>query len=212
MLYVRCPHCNAKLKAPDELAGRRGRCPDCRKAVSLPKEETFDPASKPETTEALPPVELSDDDQPAPDVQVDTGDPQLEFKRPENLRRNCHYLICNSQEIMGRWDDDGKGWMIKVRDGFVKAVSNSKQIPSMGNYTFIEIEIVSDGPHQRLAGVHSYTLPGAFALQKLAKKNDNAILEAIDQRTELNDRQRALVRQRINSKYLPSIWDDAAEF
>ncbi|NIP86659.1 MAG: hypothetical protein GTO03_14285 [Planctomycetales bacterium] len=162
----------------------------------------------------MPAIQLPDtagEDLPTPVADAVPQDSGLKFHRPENLKRHCHYLICNSKDVIARWDDDGKGWMVRVKDGFVKATQNPKQIPTMGNYVFIEIEIVSEGPRQRLAGVHAYTLPGAFALMKLTKQ-DNAILEALEQGTELNDGQRALVRQRVNANYLPTIWEDAAEF
>ena len=214
MIHTRCPLCNEKLKAPDDLAGKRGRCPTCRGVVPLPEDEDFLAlTTPPEISEEMPSISFSvSDDEPTETIKVDIEEGGLDFKPPENLRRNCHYLICNSKDVVGRWDDDGKGWMVQVKDGFVKATQNPKQIPSMGNYVFIEIEVTSEGPHQRLTGVHAYTLPGAFALNKLTKKNDNAILEALVQTTKLNDRQRALVKQRINAKYLPSVWDDAAAF
>jgi len=215
MIHTRCPHCNSKVKAPDELAGKKGRCPDCLGVVPLPEDMAEEFGSPPPaTTEALPSISFTVDDT-APTEKIVAEDAAAEskiaFKRPEHLHRNCHYLICSGKDVIARWDDDGKGWMVQVKDGFVKAQNNTQQLPSMGNYTFIEIEIVSEGPHQRLAGVHAFTLPGAFALTKLAKHED-AILEALEQTTALNDRQRTLVRQRVNAKYLPSIWDDAAEF
>jgi hypothetical protein len=206
MIRARCPNCNAKVKAPDALAGKKGRCPECKGVVPLPSADT---------AAASPAISFSvAENEPAPDIKQDTAPAEtvgLDFNPPENLRRNCHYLICNSKEVIARWDDDGKGWMVHVKDGFVKAQNNTQQLPTMGNYIFIEIEIVSEGPHQRLAGVNIFTLPGAFALTKLAK-HESAILEALEQTTTLNDRQRALVKQRVNAKYLPSIWDDAAEF
>jgi hypothetical protein len=214
MLRTRCPKCGAKVKAPDKLAGKKGRCPMCNSVVPLPLDK--DPAltaGPPPESKIVTSVPMGDTGEETPDVEADdAGEGGLEFNPPAVLKRHCHYLICNSKDVIARWDDDGKGWMVQVKDGFVKATNNPKQIPTMGNYVFIEIEVVSEGPHQRLAGVHGYTLPGAFALMKLSKKNDSAILEALEQSTKLNDRQRALVRQRINAKYLPSVWDDAAEF
>ncbi|MDH3719284.1 MAG: zinc-ribbon domain-containing protein [Planctomycetota bacterium] len=215
VIRVRCPQCNAKMKAPDELAGKKGRCPMCASEVLLSHET--DPAlaytpPPPREMAAIKLEDTGDDEQlPTPVADEVPADSGLKFTRPVHLKRNCHYLICNSKEVIARWDDDGKGWMVQVKDGFVKAAQNAKQIPTMGNYVFIEIEIVSEGPHQRLAGVNAYTIPSAFALIKLTKQ-DNAILEALEQTTELSDRQRALVRQRVNAKYLPSIWDDAADF
>ncbi|MEK6250155.1 MAG: hypothetical protein N2C12_18365, partial [Planctomycetales bacterium] len=130
----------------------------------------------------------------------------------EVLHRDCHYMICNSKDVVARWDDDGKGWMVQIKDGFVRAVQNPKQIPTMGNYTFVEIEVTKDEEQQRLSGVAAFTLSGQYALNKLAKANENLILEELVQTTNLNDRQRALVKQRVNAKYLPSIWDNAVDF
>ncbi len=212
MIRIRCPHCNERLKAPNHLAGQRGRCPACRVTVPLPEQD-----EQPLQSEGVAAAEIGQRSGTGDTSATVTQDPNaeamgLDFKRLEILRRNCHYLICNSREIIARWDDDGKGWMVHIKDGFVKAVQNPKQIPTMGNYVFIEIEVTSEGPHQRLTGVHGFTLPGALVLNKLAKKNEHTILEGIEAPTPINDRQRALAKQRINSKYLPNIWDDAIDF
>ena len=193
MIRIRCPHWQEPVKAPDTLAGKKGRCPECHGVVPIPTKETD--------------AEVGLLSQKDPNEEAG-----LTLPVPEALRRNCHYLICNSREIVARWDDDGKGWMIRIKDGFVKAAQNPKQIPSMGHYIFIEIEITKSSARQQLTGVHGFSLPGDFVLNKLTKKNESTILEGVEGSTELNDRQRALVRQRINAKYLPNIWDDAIEF
>ena len=203
MIRTYCPHCKEPLKAPDQLAGKKGRCPACRGVVPHPQ-----------PTESVEHPAAGEDVSPLPTAKqtglgTETG---LTLAPPETLRRNCHYLICNSREVIARWDDDGKGWMIHIKDGFVKAIQNPKQIPSMGNYVLIEIEVTSDGARQRLTGIHCFTLPGDFVLNKLAKKNENSILEGIEGTTELQDSQRVLVKQRINANYLPNIWEDAIEF
>ena len=193
MIRTRCPHCQEPVKAPDALAGKKGRCPECGGVIPLPADKS--------DLQSGTPIQHSANDAAG-----------LALAVPESLRRNCHYLICNSREIVARWDDDGKGWMIRIKDGFVKATQNPKQIPSMGHYVFIEIEIAKKDARQHLAGVHGFSLPGDFVLNKLTKKNENTILEGVEGTTALNDRQRALVRQRVNAKYLPNIWDDAVDF
>ena len=193
MIRIRCPHCREPVKAPDSLAGKKGRCPECRGVIPIPAEQLG--------TEGV-----------SGTAKASSEEVGLTLSVPETLHRNCHYLICNSREIVARWDDDGKGWMIRIKDGFVKAAQNPKQIPSMGNYVFIEIEISKNSARQQLTGVHGFSLPGDFVLNKLTKKNENTILEGVEGTTALNDRQRALVRQRVNAKYLPNIWDDAVDF
>ncbi|UCF16953.1 MAG: hypothetical protein JSW59_05730 [Phycisphaerales bacterium] len=38
-IRFRCMRCGAKVKAPDEYAGRQGRCPECRQPVTIPLTE-----------------------------------------------------------------------------------------------------------------------------------------------------------------------------
>ena len=207
MIRHKCPHCGAKLKTTAELAGRQGRCPTCLGVVDVPEEQIA-------ADYLAPRVELGSlafeegDDGPLPtavaDVTPETAG--LEFKPPELLGRYNHYLICNSKEVVATWEEDGKGWMVRVKDGFVRASSNPAQLPSMGIYVLIEIAIEVDGPIKKLKGVFAYAIPSAVALSRLGK-SDHAILGALEGRAALSDRQKALVRQRVNAKFLPSIWE-----
>src|SRR5262249_17919252 len=36
MLILQCPHCRIRLRIPEKLAGRRGKCPKCRGAILAP--------------------------------------------------------------------------------------------------------------------------------------------------------------------------------
>lgn len=36
-LVIKCPHCDAKLKAPDDALGKKGKCPECQGTVRVPK-------------------------------------------------------------------------------------------------------------------------------------------------------------------------------
>jgi len=35
-IVFKCPHCKKLLEAKDELAGRKGACPDCGQTVTVP--------------------------------------------------------------------------------------------------------------------------------------------------------------------------------
>jgi len=37
VIKIRCGNCGRSLKAPDEAAGQRGRCPGCGKVLNLMK-------------------------------------------------------------------------------------------------------------------------------------------------------------------------------
>ena len=39
VIQFSCPHCEAPLKARDELAGKIGKCPECGKAVAVPQKK-----------------------------------------------------------------------------------------------------------------------------------------------------------------------------
>jgi hypothetical protein len=208
MIRHKCPHCGAKLKAAIELAGRQGRCPTCMGVVDIPDSAPEVDYLTPQRAE-LGSLALEDSgDAPLPTaVADDTPETAgLDFKPPELLGRYNHYLICNSKEVIATWENDEKGWMVRVKDGFVRASTNPAQMPSMGTYVFIEIAIEVDGPIKKLTGVHAYSIPNAIALSRLGK-SDHAILGSLEGHATLSDRQKALVRQRINAKFLPSIWE-----
>jgi hypothetical protein len=39
-LVIKCPHCHAKLKAPDDALGKQGKCPECQGTVRVPSKLT----------------------------------------------------------------------------------------------------------------------------------------------------------------------------
>jgi len=45
-----CPRCKTVLKGPEELKGKRGRCPKCADVVTVPK-ESLDANDSPQTAE-----------------------------------------------------------------------------------------------------------------------------------------------------------------
>src|SRR4051794_13501477 len=38
MITFACPNCGHRLRVKDELAGQRGKCPSCKRAVAVPRE------------------------------------------------------------------------------------------------------------------------------------------------------------------------------
>lgn len=39
-IKFKCPHCQALLEAGNELAGKKGTCPKCTKAITVPKTDS----------------------------------------------------------------------------------------------------------------------------------------------------------------------------
>src|SRR4051794_5263888 len=53
-ISIQCPTCEKKLKAKDELAGKRIKCPNCGEGVVIP---SADPASQRVSAKGLSPIE-----------------------------------------------------------------------------------------------------------------------------------------------------------
>lgn len=53
-IEVSCPRCGRTLRAPDELAGKSGRCPDCDTSVPIPESAPSAPPVPPPLPGAVP--------------------------------------------------------------------------------------------------------------------------------------------------------------
>jgi predicted RNA-binding Zn-ribbon protein involved in translation (DUF1610 family) len=78
MIRVTCPNCGAKLKAPDEAAGRETRCPKCGTPITVPEagDMIYDAEAIPEPHELSGDVYGLDDvpaQKPAPAAAADDG-------------------------------------------------------------------------------------------------------------------------------------------
>lgn len=50
MIQFRCEKCGYKFSAPDKLAGKKGKCPNCKNIVFVPAIKNAEPLTKrPET-------------------------------------------------------------------------------------------------------------------------------------------------------------------
>jgi hypothetical protein len=46
IIEFKCPHCQVNLKAGVDLSGQKGRCPNCKKDITIPEKETQSPSGK----------------------------------------------------------------------------------------------------------------------------------------------------------------------
>ena len=140
------------------------------------------------------------------DQAIDLHDPDEDFHVPTHLDLNSHYLICDHKDVVGRWQNDGKGWMIRLKDGFTRAATVSGEIPQFGSFVLVEIgvEHKEDGMHLR--NITPFKLKPQYALLKLTK-GDDAILTVVIGPGEMNERQKRHVRDLVKSKFLPKTWD-----
>ncbi len=129
---------------------------------------------------------------------------------PSVLGKLNHYLICDHKDIVARWEDDGRGWMIHLKDGFVRASTVENQIPQFGNFILVQVDVErrADGLHLRSIDV--FKLRRQYALTKIAK-GDDAVLETIIDYAQLNKAQHTHVKNLVKSKFLPHMWGEMEE-
>lgn len=79
-IQVACPHCQAKLNAPDSLAGKKIKCPKCAKLGAVPK------TNEPPTTPWFVKLDDGSDYGPVPRTELD------EWFREGRITEDCQLL------------------------------------------------------------------------------------------------------------------------
>jgi hypothetical protein len=285
-IQLTCPSCGAKLKVKDELAGRTGKCPQCKARMEIPAaapaqeaapttakagasppaksaptapaaeasasvadqlfEEDFASAQTLEQKAAAAAAQVDpnerlkiDDlfgDEPMPQIILSGGEkagaaaakataaptsaagaapkPTQAGERmfdpdelPRLLGKLNHYLICDHKDVVARWENDGRGWMIHLKDGFTRASTVENQIPQFGNFILVEVGVERQADGLHLKNITTWQLRRQYALTKIAK-GDDAVLETIIDYAQLNDRQRKHVKDLVKTKFLPHMWGE----
>ena len=163
---------------------------------------------KPGESTTIPAAEAPQQDADQKKSVTQTGERMFDpGELPAALSKLNHYLICDHKDVVARWEYDGRGWMIHLKDGFTRAATVENQIPQFGNFILVEVAVErrDDGLH--LQAINVYQLRRQYALTKIAK-GDDAILETIVDYAELNSRQYTHVKDLVKSKFLPSMWGE----
>ena len=203
MIRVTCPGCGSKLKAKEELLGETRKCPKCSTVVLISVSQTADvPAAAAPVSTVL--------DEPAAGSEIH-GASDIALKHedlPERLDRLNHYLICDKSKLVATWEDNGQGWMLKTSFGLVSATRNYEQLPTQGDFKFVELvlEMTDDG--KRLKGIRAYRLAERWALTTL-DKGDNQIVSKITTLGFLNREQKSVVRNTIRDQFMRQVWEKA---
>ncbi len=193
MIRVTCPNCQSKLNAKEKLAGQTRKCPKCGTSVPIPDPDIPIEDSKPEA-----------DAEPRPAAGAAT---LLSVEVPEQLDATSRYLICDRTKVVALWRSDGRGWMLKTRQGLIGATRNRDQLPGRGDYFLVLVKLESGGQSIRLKGLTAYQLsPWAMAS---IEKGEQKILESITDFTGLGREQKMAVRQSIMEQFMYETWQDA---
>ena len=115
-----------------------------------------------------------------------------------------YYLICDHRDVVARWENDARGWMVYIGDGFVRVVQVADDLPWFGDYLLIEIG-VQRRRRTVLTHVTGYQLREAFALTEMVK-SDTAVLRTIIRPAPLSQSQKECVRAFLKSRYLRVVW------
>lgn len=115
-----------------------------------------------------------------------------------------HYIICDHKDVVARWESDGRGWMIRLRDGFTRATMVAGKIPEFGTFVLIEVNVVQHDDGLHIEKITPYVLARQYALTKLSKGED-MVLQTIIGISGLNKFQTAHVRELVKSKFLPRL-------
>jgi phage FluMu protein Com len=107
MIQFNCPHCDREIRAADEHAGKRTRCPKCKEVLTLPAAATAVKSAAPskamapiqkgpppipkrqpvEEDEDVPVMEVIDDDEDVPVVKPRRAEPEDDDEEYERRRR-----------------------------------------------------------------------------------------------------------------------------
>jgi ribosomal protein S27E len=122
MIHVKCQHCSREIRAGDEYAGKKIRCPDCKEILALPAGATATAVQPPPAVKkAAPPpppkrpaIEEDDEDVPvAAEVEVDDEEyerrPRRSVKRRSRIRKG-EWADCPHCDAPGRASRVGFTW------------------------------------------------------------------------------------------------------
>ena len=207
MIRLICPGCGSKLNAKDELVGQTRKCPKCARPVVIVAEPGHpayaSAASQSEKKEAAA------ENRSAGSPAVGTAEALPTVTLPDRLNRTSNYLICDRALLLATWENDGSGWQVRAGGGFSSAKRNRENLPSQGDFKFIELKFTTTPDGKRLVGLTIYQLAPYWAVTALAQ-GDDAIVEKISGYGCLNQEQKNAVRQSLRDQFMREVWSDAA--
>lgn len=213
MVRVQCKGCGSKLNAKAELAGQTRKCPKCGAPVEIPAAAAEGQDSSEDTTVAAEAsaTEATSTEPTTPIIFNSSATEALPNKHlPKRLVRTSRYLICDKQNVRAAWNNDGRGWMLKVSSGFSPAKLNRDDLPAYGSFTLVELVMKHTDDGVRLNALEMYKFASRFAMPKL-ERGDDDICEAIVDRDSLTREQKASVYQVFRTLFMRDVWGDSTE-
>ena len=213
MIRIQCKGCGSKLNAKAKLAGQTRKCPKCGTPIVIPAEAASSEAVSKEAVSKPAPAAAQTQKAPAPTpiIHANPAAEALPSKDlPKRLDRNNRYLICDKMNIRAAWNNDGRGWMLKISSGFSPAKLNREDLPAYGDFTLVELVMKHTEEGIRLDALEIYKLASRFAMPKL-QRGDDDICESITDRGTLSREQKASVYQIFKTLFMREVWGDSRD-
>jgi hypothetical protein len=204
MIRITCPNCQSRLNAKEELLGQTRGCPKCGTPILIAEPESAAPYEYGET------VPLDD---VAPEHRVEVPESeglQSASHGPEHLDRQSRYVILDTSNVVAAWEDNGQGWVMKTRGGYVSVTRNQDKLATQGKYTLVELRLGTTDEGFRMQGIRCYRLAARWALTALPK-GDDAILRKIEGPGSLSRTQKFALCQYIKEQFMREVWASVPE-
>lgn len=213
MIRIQCENCGSKLNAKVKLAGQTRKCPKCGEPIVISADAAEVKDAAPATVAPSPVTEKPEAAEPAPTPIIfgSSANKALPTKDIlKRLNRASRYLICDKANVRAAWNNDGRGWMLKVSSGFSSVKVNRDDLPAYGTFTLVELVMKHTDDGLKLDALEMYQLASRFAMPKLERSND-AICEAITAAGSLTREQKASIYQIFRTLFMREVWGDSKE-
>ena len=203
MIRVTCSKCNARLKLPDEIIGRKFRCPRCKAVMTAPIDlEGPDEAEALETESDSESLGVSTDNDAPAEEQGIAATPKLGKFNP-----NAVYFLVGAENLVGQWKLE-TGWQVKGTQGLLPAKANAQLIPASGKFSLIEALCEQTDQGKKLKKLTIYKLGPSDAAKRISGE-PTAILALITGYGTLTKNQKNAVLAAIKNVFMREIWGGA---
>lgn len=199
MIRVTCTDCGARLKLPDEIIGRKFRCPRCKAVLTAPIDlEGSDEDDA--QTEAVS-NDNSTDNSPVAEQGI-ASIPKLGKFNPSAV-----YFLVGAENLVGQWKLE-TGWQVKGTQGLLPAKANAQLIPASGKFLLIEALCEQTDQGKKLKKLTIYKLGPSDAAKRISGE-PTAILALITGYGTLTKNQKNAVLAAIKNVFMREIWGGA---
>ncbi|MBR5709677.1 MAG: hypothetical protein IKX40_02885 [Thermoguttaceae bacterium] len=187
------------MKLPDEIIGRKFRCPRCKTVMTAPID--LEGPDEDETESDSESLDVSTDAAPTEEQGI-AATPRLGKFNPSAV-----YFLVGAENLVGQWKLE-TGWQVKGTQGLLPAKTNAQLIPASGKFVLIEAlcELTDQG--KKLKKLTIYKLGPSDAAKRIAGE-PTAILALITGYGTMTKNQKNSVLAAIKNVFMREIWGGA---